>query len=95
MKNLGLKVEVDYAANIVARKEGSNKKLKPIIFGSHIDAVPNGGHFDGALGVIGGIEALETILDNKIITSHPLELIIFTNEEGGVFGSRALAGKIK
>ena len=94
IKNLGLKVEVDYAANIIARKEGSNKKLKPIIFGSHIDAVPNGGHYDGPLGVIGGIEALETILDNKIITSHPLELIIFTNEEGGVFGSRALVGKL-
>ena len=94
LKNLGLKVEVDYAANIIARKEGANKKLKPIIFGSHIDAVPNGGHYDGPLGVIGGIEALETILDSKIITSHPLELIIFTNEEGGVFGSRALAGKL-
>ena len=94
MKNLGLKVEVDYAANIIARKEGTNRKLKPIIFGSHIDAVPNGGHYDGPLGVIGGIEALETILDNKIITSHPLELIVFTNEEGGVFGSRALAGKL-
>ena len=94
LKNLGLKVEVDYAANIIARKGGANKKLKPIIFGSHIDAVPNGGHFDGPLGVIAGIEALETIFDNKIITSHPLELIIFTNEEGGVFGSRALAGKL-
>ena len=94
LKNLGLKVEVDYAANIIARKEGANKKLKPIIFGSHVDAVPNGGHFDGPLGVIGGIEALETILDSKITTSHPLELIIFTNEEGGVFGSRALAGKL-
>ena len=94
MENLGLKVHVDYAANIIARKEGSNKKLRPIIFGSHIDAVPNGGHYDGPLGVISGIEALETILDNKIITSHPLELIIFTNEEGGVFGSRALAGKL-
>ena len=87
-------MKVDYAANIIARKEGADKKLKPIIFGSHIDAVPNGGHYDGPLGVIGGIEALETILDNKIITSHPLELIIFTNEEGGVFGSRALAGKL-
>ena len=94
LENLGLKVEVDYAANIFARKEGSNKKLKPIIFGSHIDAVPNGGHYDGPLGVLGGIEALETILDNNITTSHPLELIIFTNEEGGVFGSRALAGKL-
>ena len=90
LKNLGLTVKVDYAANIIARKEGADKKLKPIIFGSHIDAVPNGGHYDGPLGVIGGIEALETILDNKIITSHPLELIIFTNEEGGVFACRAL-----
>ena len=94
LKNLGLTVEVDYAANIIARKEGSNKKLKPIVFGSHIDAVPNGGHYDGPLGVIGGIEVLETIIEEKIINSHPLELIIFTNEEGGVFGSRALAGKL-
>ena len=94
LKNLGLTVEVDYAANIIARKEGTNKKLKPIAFGSHIDAVPNGGHYDGPLGVIGGIEVLETIIEDKIINSHPLELIIFTNEEGGVFGSRALAGKL-
>ena len=94
LKNLGLSVEVDYAANIIARKEGTNKKLKPIAFGSHIDAVPNGGHYDGPLGVIGGIEVLETIIEDKIINSHPLELIIFTNEEGGVFGSRALAGKL-
>jgi len=94
LKNLGLSVEVDYAANIIARKEGTNKKLRPIAFGSHIDAVPNGGHYDGPLGVIGGIEVLETIIEDKIINSHPLELIIFTNEEGGVFGSRALAGKL-
>ena len=68
--------------------------LKPISFGSHIDAVPNGGHYDGDVGVISSIEVLEVLNENKIYTDHPLELIIFSNEEGAIFGSRAIAGKI-
>ena len=73
---------------------GKKKTAKPIAFGSHIDAVPNGGHYDGDVGVIGGIEVLETLVENNIVTNHPLELIIFSNEEGAIFGSRAIAGKI-
>src|SRR6056300_168940 len=95
LENLGLKVHTDAAGNLIALRHGTKKGAKPIAFGSHIDAVPNGGHFDGDIGVMGAIEALETLIENDIETQHPLEFIIFSNEEGAVFGSRALAGKIK
>ena len=91
---MGLQVKVDAAGNLIAKREGKKNSLSPIAFGSHIDAVPNGGHYDGDVGVMGAIEVLETLIENNIQTMHPLELIIFSNEEGAIFGSRALAGKI-
>src|SRR6056300_1384049 len=94
LNGLGLDVSVDAAGNLIARRAGKNPALKPIAFGSHIDAVPNGGHYDGDVGVIGAIEVLETLVENEVWTEHPLELIIFSNEEGAIFGSRAIAGKI-
>ena len=94
LKSMGLKTKRDAAGNLISLREGKDKKLKPIAFGSHIDAVPNGGHFDGQVGVLASIECIETIIENEIETSHPLELIIFSNEEGGVLGSRALAGSL-
>jgi N-carbamoyl-L-amino-acid hydrolase len=60
--------------------------------GSHIDEVPNGGDYDGPVGVMGAIEVVRTLQEAGIQTDHPLEVIIFTNEEGGVIGSRALVG---
>ena len=94
LNNLGVSTYTDAAGNLIAKRMGKKKKAKPIAFGSHIDAVPNGGHYDGDVGVIGGIEVLETLVENNIVTNHPLELIIFSNEEGAIFGSRAIAGKI-
>ena len=94
LEALGLEVHTDAAANLIATKRGKNNKLSPIAFGSHIDAVPNGGHYDGDVGVVGALEVLETLIENNIQTDHPLELIIFSNEEGAIFGSRALAGKL-
>jgi len=94
LEKLGMQVHRDAAGNLICQRAGKNNKLKPIAFGSHIDAVPNGGHYDGQVGVLGGIECLETLVDKNHITEHPLELIIFSNEESGVFGSRALAGKL-
>ena len=94
LKSIGAKVHTDFAGNLIAFYEGANQNLKPISFGSHIDAVPNGGHYDGQVGVIAGIEVLETIISQNIELDHPLELIIFSNEEGALLGSRALAGKI-
>jgi N-carbamoyl-L-amino-acid hydrolase len=94
LEDLGLNVHTDAAGNLIAKRAGKQNALPPIAFGSHIDAVPNGGHYDGNVGVMGGIEVLETLIENNIQTDHPLEFIIFSNEEGAIFGSRALAGKI-
>lgn len=94
LEMLGLEVSVDFAGNIIAKKDGSNSGLKPITFGSHIDEVPNGGDYDGPVGSMGAIEVMQTLIENNVTTVHPLELILFTNEEGGVVGSRAIAGQL-
>ncbi|GAA0878551.1 Zn-dependent hydrolase [Algoriphagus jejuensis] len=94
MKEGGLDVSIDFAGNIIGRKAGKNPNLKPIALGSHIDEVPNGGDYDGPVGSMGAIEVLKIFSENNITTQHPLEVIIFTNEEGGVIGSRALVGSL-
>ncbi len=94
MKNAGMEISVDFAGNIIGKKVGKIPGLKPIVFGSHIDEVPNGGDYDGPVGSLGAIEVIQTLHENGIVTDHPLEVIIFTNEEGGVIGSRALAGQL-
>ena len=94
LKELHVKVHIDYAGNIIGRREGKKPSLKPISFGSHIDRVPNGGNYDGCVGSMASLEVLETLKENKITTDHPLEIIIFSNEEGGVMGSRAIAGHL-
>jgi N-carbamoyl-L-amino-acid hydrolase len=94
MKSAGLDVSIDFAGNIIGRRQGKKPNLKPIAFGSHIDEVPNGGDYDGPVGSMGAIEVVRTLTEQGIETDHPLEVIIFTNEEGGVVGSRALAGSL-
>lgn len=95
MRKAGLAVRIDFAGNVIGRREGKDPSNKPIAFGSHIDMVPNGGNYDGAYGAITALEIIEVLNENKIITNHPLEVIIFQNEEGGLVGSRAMAGKLK
>ena len=92
MKKAGLDVKIDTGGNIIGKRKGKNQSLKPIAFGSHIDMVPDGGNYDGTLGSIGALEVIEVLNENKILTDHPLEVIIFANEEGGTIGSEALAG---
>jgi N-carbamoyl-L-amino-acid hydrolase len=94
LEKTGAKVYTDFAGNLIAHYNPNNSKLKPILFGSHVDAVPNGGHYDGTAGVINAIEVLQTVYTKNISLNHPLEVIVFSNEEGGLFGSKALAGKI-
>jgi N-carbamoyl-L-amino-acid hydrolase len=94
MKDAGLQVRVDEAGNIIGRRAGSVPGLKPIAFGSHIDMVPDGGNYDGCVGSIGGLELMQTLQERKVNTRHPLELIIFSNEEGGTIGSMAMAGSL-
>lgn len=95
MQGLGLEVRIDTAGNIIGRREGSNPELPIIMFGSHIDSVPGGGNYDGDVGVISALEAIEVLNARGIPTRHPLEVINFTNEEGGLIGSLALSGKMK
>ncbi len=90
----GLQHWVDAAGNIFARVgEGS----PAVLAGSHIDSVPNGGRFDGALGVMAAFECLRTILEHGIVTKLPIEAVAFTDEEGsfgGFVGSLAVAGRL-
>ncbi|MCS6817484.1 MAG: Zn-dependent hydrolase [Blastocatellia bacterium] len=94
MRQAGLTVRVDPAGNIIGRREGREPHLPPIVFGSHIDSVPNGGRYDGVVGVIGAIECIEVLNAHGVMTRHPLEVIVFAAEEGGLFGSRALIGAL-
>jgi len=94
MEKAGLETHIDFAGNIIGIRKGTNSDKKPIAFGSHIDMVPNGGNYDGCLGSMAAIEIIEALNENNIVTNHPLEVIIFSNEEGGVMGSRAIAGEL-
>ena len=94
MREVGLTVRVDTAGNVIGRREGSEEDLPPIMFGSHIDSVPGGGNYDGDVGVIGAIEVAQLLHERGIITRHPIEVVSFTDEEGGLVGSRAMVGKM-
>ena len=94
LEKTGARVYTDFAGNLIAHYNPNNSILKPILFGSHVDAVPNGGHYDGVAGVIHAIEVLQTVHSKNISLNHPLEVIVFSNEEGGLFGSKALVGRI-
>ena len=96
MQELGMKIRVDGIGNIIGRLDGSDPAAAPVIAGSHLDSVPEGGRYDGVLGVVGGLAAIRRIkAEGK--TKRPLELIIFTAEESSRFGyatmgSKAMAG---
>jgi N-carbamoyl-L-amino-acid hydrolase len=94
MKNAGLEVTIDAAGNIIGKRKGKNPSLKPIAFGSHIDMVPDGGNYDGCVGSIAALEVMETLKESNIMTNHPLEVLIFANEEGGTIGSMAKVGHL-
>ncbi len=91
MSEAKLDVRIDAAGNIVGRRSGSGQGLKPLIIGSHIDSVPEGGNYDGDVGSMGAIEVAQTLAENNVELRHPLEVIIFQNEEGGTIGSHAIA----
>lgn len=94
MKQAGLDTSIDAGGNIIGKRKGKNPSLKPIAFGSHIDMVPDGGNYDGTLGSISALEVIEVLNENKVTTNHPLEVLIFANEEGGLIGSRAMVGNL-
>ena len=83
---MGLTVRVDAIGNMFARRPGRDPSRAPVLFGSHLDSQPSGGKFDGALGVIAGLEVMRSLNDLGIATEAPLELINWTDEEGSRFG---------
>jgi N-carbamoyl-L-amino-acid hydrolase len=90
MEQAGLDVRLDTAGNIIGSRQGSNPDLPLIMFGSHIDSVPGGGNYDGDVGVMAAIEVAQLLQENDLTTRHPLEIVSFTDEEGGLIGSRAM-----
>ncbi|WP_427306402.1 Zn-dependent hydrolase [Cupriavidus sp. H39] len=81
----GCTIRVDAIGNIFARRAGRDDALPPVMTGSHIDTQPTGGKFDGNYGVFAGIEVLRTLADAGIVTDAPLEVAVWTNEEGSRF----------
>jgi beta-ureidopropionase / N-carbamoyl-L-amino-acid hydrolase len=94
LRDAGLQTEIDAAGNLIGRRPGQDASRKPILFGSHIDSVPEGGNFDGDVGSMSAIEVAKTLQESRITTRHPLEVVIFQNEEGGLIGSRAMSGEL-
>ena len=94
MRAAGLEVHVDAAGNRVGRRAGREGGLPPIVMGSHIDSVAGGGRYDGPVGSLAAVEVAQSLGEQGVTTRHPLEVIIFQNEEYGHVGSRALAGDL-
>ena len=100
----GCEVRVDRMGNVFGRRPGAggspaDDRLPPVVMGSHVDSVPTGGRFDGILGVVCALEAVRALNDAGQRTRHPIEVAIFTNEEGARFqpamlGSAVMAGKV-
>lgn len=88
---IGCTVSIDEMGNIFARRAGMDDSLPPVITGSHLDTQPTGGKFDGVYGVLAGLEILRTLADSDITTEAPIEVVVWTNEEGARF-SPALMG---
>jgi N-carbamoyl-L-amino-acid hydrolase len=96
-KAAGLEVRVDPIGNIFARRAGRDARRPPVVAGSHIDTQPSGGKFDGNYGVLAGLEVVRTLNDRGVQTDAPIEVAVWTNEEGTRFtptmmGSGAFAG---
>ena len=90
MREAGLSVHVDAAGNLVGRRDGTEPGLKPLVIGSHIDSVPEGGNYDGDVGSMAAIEVAQVLKERGVSLRHPLEVIVFSNEEGVMLGSTAL-----
>ncbi|MUL38273.1 Zn-dependent hydrolase [Gloeocapsopsis dulcis] len=92
MVEAGMTVRIDAAGNIIGTYAGKQEGVGALATGSHIDTVPVAGKFDGVLGVLAGIEVIHVLQENKIRLQHPLEVIVFTDEENSVLGCKAMAG---
>lgn len=90
----GLEVRTDRIGNTYGRRAGRSSSLAPVLSGSHIDSVPTGGAFDGALGVLSALEVVRSLNDHDVVTERPLEIAFFTEEEGCRFGTDMLGSAV-
>ena len=95
MREARLEPATDYAGNLIGRRAGRDRALKPIVVGSHIDSVPEGGNYDGNVGSMAALEVAHTLAERGVRLRHPLEVAIWSNEEGGLYGSRAVSGQLE
>ena len=94
LREAGLAVRTDLAGNLIGHLPGADSSLPPLLTGSHLDSVPEGGNFDGVAGSIAALEAAAVIAASGAPPRHPLEVAVFFNEENGKTGSRALAAEV-
>ena len=90
-REAGCTIKIDQMGNIFARRPGRDNTLPPVITGSHLDTQPTGGKFDGVYGVLAGLEVIRSLNNAKVETETPLEVVVWTNEEGARF-SPAMIG---
>jgi N-carbamoyl-L-amino-acid hydrolase len=94
MRQAGLAINIDGIGNIFGRLEGSDSKAPAVLAGSHLDTVIHGGKYDGPVGVIGALEAIRTINENKIAIRSPVEVVCFVGEESSRFGFSTLGSSL-
>lgn len=99
MREAGMEVRRDAVGNLIGRHDGATPEAPALMIGSHLDTVIDGGKFDGALGVLAGLEVVQSLADQGVRPSHPIEVVSFTDEEGVRFrtafaGSRGMAGTL-
>ncbi|MDJ1184869.1 Zn-dependent hydrolase [Roseofilum casamattae] len=92
MKASGMSVRIDAAGNMCGTHGGKNNALPVLATGSHLDTVPSGGKYDGALGVVAGLEVVRVLRENQIRLNRPIETIVFADEESTMIGCKAMAG---
>ncbi len=93
-REAGLSVSIDRMGNIFARREGRDPTLAPVVTGSHLDTQPTGGKFDGVYGVLAGLEVVRTLNDHGYETDAPIEVTVWTNEEGSRFAPAMTASGV-
>lgn len=94
MHNAGLAVRIDAFGNVIGRREGEDPDAPVVMLGSHTDSVPNGGNFDGVVGVLAAIEAVQCLHDHAEKHDHPIEVVVFMAEESSRFGYATLGSKV-
>ncbi len=93
-REAGCTISVDQMGNVFARRAGRDNTLTPVVTGSHADSQPTGGKFDGIYGVLGGLEVIRALNDHGIQTDRPIEVVLWTNEEGSRFAPAMVASGV-